>query len=601
MYSREAHPWVAVIEFYNKTLKAQNFQLYLTVDMCNSAIGPMPIDLFMNEFMKTDHSLAMNVPEDFFSNVGILNGPGEFEMYTPLFDILNNGKINGRNICHNLCFVKTTSNRNNKPNVMDISPDVVAYEGSQPPPKLDWSLLDLFFDLKSSLAQDGYHNTFQNSRQHVEHDTNGARKTRGQIYTYAARQMSDQHRLFVFCVGIYGQFVRFFRIDRSSVTVSARANYIANPKVLVEFLLRYGQLTRTQRGYDPTVSPATEFEKKLFISHVTQYLERVRGNENLREHAGAQKLLESKYPIHKVQVNDAKSGTTHFYLIREPTARYSAMSPCTRATRGYIAVYMPTKGDDLINQEAGHLDWLKDFWRTDGLETEATILHKLRDAGVSHLPIVRCAGDVLFDGETQRTVNDTWRTKEEANTWRRPVGGNSRALIHHRVVEELLHPLSSVINARELVRSGRDISEAIIDAYFKAERLHQDVSFGNVMLKEDASNGQRETAILIDWDYSRPLDAIESAGFYNRRTGTWPFMSIALLKNTNKRHHVLDDMESLYWVLLFAAIHHFKHSGDFRPSLFDHYELHTSPEVIGERPFGGSRKIEWLCAPDAGS
>lgn len=38
------------------------------------------------------------------------------------------------------------------------------------------------------------------------------------------------------------------------------------------------------------------------------------------------------------------------------------------------------------------------------------------------------------------------------------------------------------------------------------------------MLREEISNGEKETAILIDWDYSRPLSAIESNRVQNCRT-----------------------------------------------------------------------------------
>lgn len=380
--------------------------------------------------------------------------------------MLNNTKLNGNKICPNLTFVKTASSRNNPADFTDISPDISTYEGlNDIPTKIDWFLVDLIFELKFKSWSDGFVDIFQNDQQYVERDTAAGRKTRGQLYAYGALQMSSQHRLFVFAIGIYGKFARVYRMDRSSIITSTLVDYIENPEILVELLWRYGQLTRIQRGYDPTVAPATKVEETLYLSQVRGYLERVRKDKNLREHEAAQKTLDSKLPIFKVQVHNTKDATTHFYLVREPAARIPVMSPCSRATIGYIAVRVPPDGQSLTDEEDGRLAWLKDFWRTNDFEAESEILEELKEKGVRHIPIVHCAGDVVFNGVAQVTVNDTWRTKDEAKIWRRPLGGNIRSLTHHRVVEELLHPLSSVTHARELVRAGRDVTEGNIHLY----------------------------------------------------------------------------------------------------------------------------------------
>lgn len=72
------------LQFFHGTPKAQELQGQLALDMYGSAIGPMPIDLFMNEFMPKNSSFDMAVPKDFFSKTGILKGPNELAMYSPL-------------------------------------------------------------------------------------------------------------------------------------------------------------------------------------------------------------------------------------------------------------------------------------------------------------------------------------------------------------------------------------------------------------------------------------------------------------------------------------------------------------------------------------
>lgn len=54
------------------------------------------------------------------------------------------------------------------------------------------------------------------------------------------------------------------------------------------------------------------------------------------------------------------------------------------------------------------LVFLKDSWRIsgDGMEKEADIYKELKDCGVSFIPSVLCAGDVICDELPQRTQTE---------------------------------------------------------------------------------------------------------------------------------------------------------------------------------------------------
>lgn len=52
--------------------------------------------------------------------------------------------------------------------------------------------------------------------------------------------------------------------------------------------------------------------------------------------------------------------------------------------------------------------------------------------------------------------------------------------------------------------------------------------------------------------------------------GTWPYLSIALLKNPGRIHKVVDDLESTFWVLLREAVNRFAVSkGILQQDIFD--------------------------------
>ena len=67
------------------------------------------------------------------------------------------------------------------------------------------------------------------------------------------------------------------------------------------------------------------------------------------------------------------------------------------------------------NPDKGKLFWLKDCWRSDAVESEASMYRHLKEKNVENIPYIKCMGDV-FDGTIrQETLNDTLRSDEEAN------------------------------------------------------------------------------------------------------------------------------------------------------------------------------------------
>ncbi|KAE9389413.1 hypothetical protein BT96DRAFT_1025057 [Gymnopus androsaceus JB14] len=70
----------------------------------------------------------------------------------------------------------------------------------------------------------------------------------------------------------------------------------------------------------------------------------------------------------------------------------------------------------------------------------------------------------------------------------------------------------------------------------KAGILHQDISFGNIIIVGDRG-------YLIDWEFGRWDGEGDSSA--DERRGTWQFLSIRLLKNPTIYHEIRDDIEPL--------------------------------------------------------
>ncbi|KAH8099748.1 hypothetical protein BXZ70DRAFT_940949 [Cristinia sonorae] len=179
--------------------------------------------------------------------------------------------------------------------------------------------------------------------------------------------------------------------------------------------------------------------------------------------------------------------------------------------------------------------------------------------------------------------------KETPAKLRLCLSASFRTYRHHRVVQELLYPLSTAKSSKELVKAIRNTVKCLKAAY-AAGVMHRDVSSGNVMVDESGSG------VLNDWDHALILDENRVAA--SRRTGTWQFLSIALGSDARKTHDILDDLESCYWVLFYQALHHFKSNEGTRESLemFDEYKERVLPGGMYVS-MGGGLKFVYLTRP----
>ncbi len=310
--------------------------------------------------------------------------------------------------------------------------------------------MHLYIELKLSERQDAFYDP-HNSGDRIEKQTDLSSKHRGQIIHYAAEQMAAQHRVSLFSISMTGRNARFIRWDRSGAIVTEAFNYVDSPHFLVKFLGRFSELDAAQRGFDTTVMRADQHEiaalSNALEGHTDSFGKRL-PTELEEDQAGQQ--MAYKVPV------IIGNGTRTALVVGKPFCQ--PLSPCGRATRGYIAW-------DLVQEK---LVFLKDTWRvvSPGSLSESEAYERLEGHGVPHLPTVIAAADVMDPtGIYQRTLTQDFA----AHAWCRP-HDSLRLLVHHRVIQELALPLSMVRNSKQLVKAIRDalVGESI-ECHFSGE------------------------------------------------------------------------------------------------------------------------------------
>ena len=298
------------------------------------------------------------------------------------------------------------------------------------------SKMDYLLDIKADRTVDPF---FEKNDQDTIVEDNRA-KTSSQLISHAAAVFSQQHRLHLFSVLIHDHYARFARWDRSGCIISEQFDFHERPELLAYFFWCYAKLSPMERGFDPTVQPATSAEERLLRVALSQYekeceAQRRRNVIALKKSEGS----EQPWPAYKVEVD--VNGKPHELVIGRPF--WNSDSPYGRATRGYVAYDMAEK----------KLVFLKDSWRTDGARIlpEGVMYAKLKKHNVPFLPDVLAAGDVKFNNKIQKTVTQNYTNKPFPPGWRSPCS-RLDTLIHYRVVQELAYPLVSAVSSREVVQ-----------------------------------------------------------------------------------------------------------------------------------------------------
>ncbi|KAH9000864.1 hypothetical protein EDB86DRAFT_2827764 [Lactarius hatsudake] len=472
----------------------------MAFDACEKFVGPMPVELFLSEFVpeapNTRPTAAIT-----FAHKTVSQNENEFASIATLIQLIEDAGL-----CPNLKFFNTTHCI-----AANLKPDIAIYSGTdrndpgthfRSQRSLDWTAVDLWIENKNEkddvfrdLEEMGREATKKSDLKSHIRWTKGAYRVSGQLIAYTSAIHRSQFRVFSFSVVLFGNTGRLLRWDRSGVIYTEPFNWYTQPDTLFEFLWRLNFLSDVKRGYDTTVTSVADDEAEAALSKLRTY----QGLKNV-----------AKADLHKLLVRDDHTLNSQIKYFIAPSAVWDSEALFGRSTFGYIA-YDP---------ETTNLVYLKDFWRTDrdGIKRRVTCIRTM----------------------TQEFVKDWCPGQPRVDPY-----------VHYRLVLETLgSPLNTFKSTRELCKVIRDAITAHAEAYERVGILHRDVSAGNILITDHGSG------ILIDWDLSKKV--VKGGSGTQRqhsRTGTWQFISIARLRNPSMRpHEVSDDLESFFWVLLYMVV-----------------------------------------------
>ncbi|KAI9056842.1 hypothetical protein FKP32DRAFT_1638736 [Trametes sanguinea] len=458
------------------------------------------------------------------------------------------------------------------------------------------------------------------------------KQVRGQIIHYAEKVFEYQHRTSLFMLIIIGRRFRISRWDRSGTIVTRSVDYVEQPEILYEMLWYMSRLSDEALGLDPTayrVMPGSEDHVRMLQakrapagSPDVDYLE---GTADTLPAPGAvfkyvrekfAQSLDERFPWYRLEVPDGEG--TRTFLVGKPT--FCAPGMAGRGTKGYVALEVGA------SESPARFVWLKDAWRTyyDDVEQEGLVLQQLNAAEVANVPTLLCHGDIL----NQHTVTPEWWERRYqppvsvvSDTEPSPspsVASSSRTLVnptqvsgklskrsitevdhddspeecplrlhkHYRlVVAEVGLKLSCFQTARQLLQIVLDAIVAHREAVLKVNIMHRDISGGNILILprpyvlSDGRTYIKWRGLLLDWELSKPnpKEGEKSRARQPERTGTWQFMSVAVLLDNTKAIEVSDELESFFHVILYNAVRYLRSNctgadvGSFIEEFFDIY------------------------------
>ncbi|KAF9023041.1 hypothetical protein BDZ89DRAFT_990143 [Hymenopellis radicata] len=378
---------------------------------------------------------------------------------------------------------------------------------------------------------------------------NGSRlgmKTRGQLAAYNAVTLAVQYRSHLFSTLVCGTYARLMRWDRSCAIVSRRFDYttVKGAEMLFRFYQRFAQLTREQRGLDPSITIPTKVEgeaaKAKFRDYVSElWIGQTQSYFKEQEAAGYLSLLKMVF-----------NGET--YIIAAPVYHEGFLSPFCRSTRRCLA-FRPRDDNTFF---------FKDYWRENSAITlkESEIYERLALHKIENVAKMEAGGDV----DNLKTIGHLYAYEDWVS---RATPLAIRQLYGHRILlVDIGRDLLTFDTAKGLVKCVADAMKAHQMAYEKAGILHRDISVGNILMKLRGGDMSKPVeGFLIDWDHCVVLDLIPTDGLHKHRisrTGTWQFISAHLAENPGADHTVLDDRESAFYVLVYVALRHLRHNMD---------------------------------------
>ncbi|EPS97532.1 hypothetical protein FOMPIDRAFT_1128353, partial [Fomitopsis schrenkii] len=377
-----------------------------------------------------------------------------------------------------------------------------------------------------------------------------------QLKQHASEVMRRGSRLCVFTVFVCRDFAWLLRWDRAGVVVSDAFNLLEQPRVLVNFLYRFARMTDEQRGFDPTVTLASEEEAQLLHSIPES------GIETRWQKMAYANTRQKGWPVYTITIpeddfispsrltsdptstkakdrSEPSSGGTRRKLIIGK-AHFTSESITGRGTKCYLAY-------DVTDHR---VFFCKEYWRVDlpTSHAEGDVYVDLHQHGVECIPTPIAAGDARY-GETSLFATRTQEFLPDDTD-------QPRLILYRLLLKEIAEPLERYSTSHQLVSIMFHCVLAHKQAWTKAKILHRDISVNNILIYYYYVGGKMYwKALLVDWAFCKYAHELGLAIVQQTRSGTWPFMSAVLLVFPGYFKHVVwHDLESfihvLHWMCL---------------------------------------------------
>ncbi|KAJ1782849.1 hypothetical protein LPJ59_006712, partial [Coemansia sp. RSA 2399] len=122
--------------------------------------------------------------------------------------------------------------------------------------------------------------------------------------------------------------------------------------------------------------------------------------------------------------------------------------------------------------------------------------------------------------------------------------------VHKRIcMKGIGRPIKYIGSVFELICVMADVMECHWEIYNRCKILHRDISTNNILF---TGSGSSIKGMLIDFDHAICEDDKNAIRNFER-TGTLPFMSINNLEGGETEHSLLDDWESLIYILCWVG------------------------------------------------
>ncbi|KAJ2916658.1 hypothetical protein MD484_g3733, partial [Candolleomyces efflorescens] len=203
------------------------------------------------------------------------------------------------------------------------------------------------------------------------------------------------------------------------------------------------------------------------------------------------------------------------------------------------------------------MSWPPTTTRGDEIQT-IKHLHSAIPELADHLPALHFSKSF-----TAKDLNLPWTKMSLSFT-----AENHQERVLRVLVETLYTKLWKAGSVEAFKQAWLDCVECHFQAWEEGNVLHRDLSENNLMLFVD-KHGQVK-GVLNDWDmasFRDPLGKINRTVDARHRTGTPRFMAIDLLWGTPNSHLYRHELESVFYILLWGALHYDLEAGVRLPTV----------------------------------